>query len=130
MPTDDDKASAWVRFEGEAKRLPTGRPRFGRRYATQTLTLTAAELQAMVDGHAVAVDVGRNVVFVRFEIGAAHALRNARLEAAETETRPRYSERVRVRAAQVRVNADRRARPRVATPAWIVALAGRNVTNE
>jgi hypothetical protein len=132
MPTDDDKKSAWVRFEGEARRLLIRRPRFdrdglylfGRRYAAQTVKLTAAELQALLEGRVVAVDVvGEYLLYVSVEDGAVNETLAAKSAVVEEPPRPRYSERVRVRAAQVRVNADRRARPRVPTPAWIVNLA-------
>jgi hypothetical protein len=130
MPTDDDKKSAWIRFEGEAKRLLIRRPRFdrdglylfGRRYAAQTVTLTAAELQALLDGRVVAVDiVGEYLAYLIIEDGAVDETLAARPAVVAEPPRPQYSERVRVRAAQVRVNADRRAR--VPTPAWILTLA-------
>ncbi|WP_411700752.1 hypothetical protein [Conyzicola sp.] len=132
MPSDDDKKSAWIRFEGEAKRLLIRRVRverdglflFGRRHGAQTLTLTATELQALLDGRIAAVDVlGEYLVYVSVEDGAADEFSAATSAVVAEPPRPRYSERVRVRAAQVRVNADRRGRPRVSTPAWIVNLA-------
>ncbi|WP_188508823.1 hypothetical protein [Conyzicola nivalis] len=127
MPTDDDKKSAWIRFEGEARRLLIRRPRFdrdglylfGRRYAAQTVTLTAAELQALLNGRVVAVDVvGEYLLYLNVEDGAVDAARSA---VAVERPQLRYSERVRVRAAQVRVNAGRRAH--IPTPEWIIELA-------
>ena len=132
MPTDDDKATAWIRFEGEAKRIlirelrldRSGLYLFGRRWAAQTVTLTATELRALLEGRIAAVDVvGEYIAFVTIEAGALDEVLAAMSVGATEKPRPRYSERVRVRAAQVRVAADRRARPKAPTPAWIVALA-------
>ena len=137
MPTDDDKASAWLLFEGEAKRLLIRRPRFdrdglslfGRRYAAQTVTLTAPELQALLDGRVVAVDVvGEYLLYVDVEAGVVDETLAVRSAVVAERPRPRYSERVRVRAAQVRVAADRRGR--FPTPAWIVELASREALDD
>jgi len=134
MPTDDDKKSAWLRFEGEAKRLLIRRPRFdrdglylfGRRHAAHTVSLTAGELTALFEGKTLAVDDGEYITYI--SVGAVVADEALKARAA-VKPKPRYSDRVRVRAAQVRVNADRRARPRVPTPAWIIELADRDLND-
>ena len=131
MPTDDDTQSASLLFEGEAKRLLIRRPRFdrdglhlfGRRYAAQTVTLTVTELSALFDGRTLAVDDGEHISYLSVDGATADEVLNARPAAADANSMPRYSERVRIRAAQVRVAADRRGRVR--TPDWIVQLANR-----
>ena len=99
MPTDNDKASAWLRFEGEAKRLLIRRPRydrdglylFGRRYAAETVKLTAAELSALFQGRTLAVDVsGEYILYVSADAGAVDAVA---LLSAMTETRTRLIKR-------------------------------------
>src|SRR5690554_7169471 len=58
MPTEDDKDSAGLRFEGEAHRLHLRRPRldrdglylFGRRYAAQGVTLGEDDLRTLRRG--------------------------------------------------------------------------------
>lgn len=65
MPTDDDKQTAGLRFDGEAKRVRVHRPRpdrdglflFPPLYAAQTVTLSAAELTALFEGRTLAGDV-------------------------------------------------------------------------
>jgi hypothetical protein len=60
-----DKATAGVTSRGEAGRLLVRRPRldrdglflFGRRHDSQTLTLSATELQGLASGKWLAVDV-------------------------------------------------------------------------
>jgi len=133
MPSDDGKESAWLRFEGEAKRLSIRQPKwtrdglylFGRRYAARTVSLTAAELSALFDGRTLAVDDGEYILYLSVDGATADEVVKAR--AAASKSKPRYSERVRIRAAQVRVAADRRGRPRVPTPTWIVELANRDL---
>ena len=137
MPTADDKKSAWIRFEGEAERILVRHWRldraglfiFGRRWAAQTVTLTAAELRALLDGRVAAVDVvGEYIVFVGIEDGAADEALGAKAAVVAERAPRRYSERVRIRAAQVRVAADRRGR--FSTPAWIIELASRKLIDD
>jgi hypothetical protein len=134
MPTGDDEESARIRFDGEARRVLIPRPKFdrdglylfGRRYAAHTVSLTAAELSALFDGGTLAVDDGEYILYLSVDGANADEVLSARAAVAAAKSKPRYSDRVRTRAAQVRVNADRRARPRVPTPKWIVELARRN----
>src|SRR5690554_6218518 len=74
MPTEDDRDSAGLRFEGEAPRLHLRRPRldrdglylFGRRYAAQVVTLGDDDLRALRRGRVLAVDIlGEYVLYVR-----------------------------------------------------------------
>jgi len=150
MATDDDKASAWIRSEGEAERLRIRRPRldrdglylFGRRYAAQSVTLTAAELTALFEGRTIAVDVtGEYIVYVRVDAGALDALellgsmagvpRGQRRGGPGTSSIPQREDpgaqptfQERVLAARIRVRIDKQQRrPRVKTPEWIVELA-------
>jgi len=155
MPTDDDKESAWLRFEGEAKRLRIRRPRFdrdglylfGRRYAGQSVTLSAAEVTALFEGRTIAVDVGGQtgeyILYLKVDAGALDAVgligamtgmrrRGARTAASsipqreDPGTQPTYEERV--LAARIRVRIDKQQRrPRVKTPEWIVELAKENI---
>lgn len=135
MPTDDDKESAWLLFEGEAKRLLIRQPKwtrdglylFGRRHAARTVSLTAAELSALFDGRTLAVDDGEYILYLSVDGATADEVLTAKAETAAAKAKPRYSERVRIRAAQVRVAADQRARPHASTPAWIVELARRKM---
>jgi hypothetical protein len=147
MPTDDDKATAWLRFEGEAKRLFVRRIRlsrdglflFSRRYAAETVTLSAAELTTLFEGRTLAVDVlGEYILYVSVESGALDAVKllgamNGHSGRSRPGTElipqrenpsanPTYEQRV--LAARLRVKIDgRQRRPRVKTPAWIVRLA-------
>lgn len=151
MPTDDDKESAWLLFEGEAKRLLIRRPKisrdglylFGRRFRAQTVTLSAAELTALFEGKTLAADVtGEYIVYVRVDPGALDAVKllgamNGRRgrsgpgagaipQREDPEGRPTYEQRV--LAARLRVKVDRQQRrPRVRTPGWIVQLAQRDI---
>jgi len=150
MPTDDDKESAWLRFEGEATRLRIRRARldrdglylFGRRYAAQSVTLTAAELTALFEGRTIAVDVtGEYIVYVKVNTGALDAVgllgamtgvprRQIRggLETSSIPQRenpgalPTFEQRVLAARIRVRIDKEQR-RPRVKTPEWIVDLA-------
>jgi len=154
MPSDDDKDSAWLRFEGEAKRLFVRRIRlsrdglflFSRRYAAETVTLSAAELTTLFEGKTCAVDVqGEYILYLRVDAGA---LESAGLLGAmagvprgrrrggpgpssipqreDPGAKPTYEQRV--LAARIRVKLDkRRRRPRVKTPEWIVQLAKGNI---
>jgi hypothetical protein len=154
MPNGDDKESAWLRFEGEAKRVRIRRPRldrdglnlFGRRHAAQTVTLSAAELTALFEGRTMAVDVsGAYIVYVNVDPGALDAVRllgamtgvprsggvGGRAERSIPQRQdpgatPTYEERV--LAARIRVKIDKQQRwPRVKTPEWIVQLAKRDI---
>lgn len=143
MPTEEDKDSAGLRFEGEARRLHLRRPRpdrdglylFGRRYAAQVVTLGEDDLRALRRGRVIAVDVlGEYLLYVRGDpdrlgdalTSAEH--RCAKPASGATSNVPQReranqapSDRVRVVAARVRMNADKRAG--VQTPDWIKALA-------
>jgi hypothetical protein len=154
MPTADDKESAWLRSEGEAKRLRIRRARldrdglylFGRRHAAQTVTLSAAELSVLFEGRTLAVDVsGEYIVYVGVDAGALDALRllgamsgspRSRSGGAGSRTsipqreeprgKPTHEERV--LAARIRVKIDKQQRrPRVRTPEWIVRLANEDI---
>jgi hypothetical protein len=147
MPTDDDKQSAWLLFEGEAERLLIRRPKisrdglflFGRRFRAQTVMLSAAELTALFQGRTLAADVtGEYILYIRVDPGALDAVQllgamngrrpRSRLGAEaipqreDPEGKPTYEQRV--LAARLRVKIDRQQRrPRVKTPGWIVRLA-------
>jgi hypothetical protein len=150
MAAADDRQSAWIRFDGEAKRVRIRRPRldrdglrlFGRRRAAQTVTLSAAELTTLFEGRTIAVDVsGENIVYLNVDAGALDAVRllgamtgaprrqgvGGRAETSipqreELGAVPTYEERV--LAARIRVKVDKQQRwPRVKTPDWIVRLA-------
>ncbi|MEX1080173.1 MAG: hypothetical protein WED09_13820 [Homoserinimonas sp.] len=136
MATHEDRASASIRFEGEARRLTIRRPRldrdglflFGRRHAAQTVTIEGAELQAMARGRTIAVDVSNQyILYLRLNVTdaepaamPAEAPGCSQIPQREDPNR-RPSERVRAVAARVRLNADRRMG--YATPDWIVRLA-------
>ena len=136
MPTDEDRASASIRFEGEARRLTIRRPRwdrdglylFGRRYAAQTVTIEGAEWEAMARGRTIAVDVSNQyILYLRLDVASvepaaipAEAHSCSQIPQRQKPNR-RPSERVRAVAARVRVNADRRMG--YVTPDWIVRLA-------
>ena len=77
MPSDADKASAGIDDGGEARRLSIRKIRpdrdglflFGRRHASQTVTLSPAELEALGRGKTIAVDVsGEYLLYVRQEV--------------------------------------------------------------
>lgn len=150
MPTADDKESARIRFDGEAKRVRIRRPRcdrdglylFGRRHAAQSVSLSAAELTALFEGRTLACDVsGEYIVYIGVDASALDALRllgalngSPRSQRRGTASgaaipqredpgaRPTYEERV--LAARIRVRIDKQQRrPRVKTPEWIVQLA-------
>lgn len=137
MPTDNDRASASIRFEGEARRMAIRRPRlerdglylFGRRYAAQTVTIEGAEWDAMVRGRTIAIDVSNEyILYLRLDVASvepaampAEARRCSQIPQRQDPNRS-PSERVRAVAARVRVNADRRMGVRN-TPQWIVDLA-------
>ena len=129
MPGDDDKKSAWSRIDGEAERFMLARPRFERgwrhlfvrRPAARTVTLTAVELNALLSGRALAVNTGGGFVAL---IGVETEVVGASLSMSpqcREPVRPNYSDRIRIRAAQVRANADRRVG--ASTPQWILRLA-------
>jgi hypothetical protein len=150
MPTDDDKQSARMQFEGEAKRVRIRRPRlardgltlFGWRRAAQTVTLSAAELTALFGGQTVACDVnGEYILYVSVDEGALDAVRllgamtgappfrpgvvRAQSPIPQRENpgaTPTFEERVLAARIRVRVDSKQR-RPRVKTPDWIVQLA-------
>lgn len=147
MPTDDDKATASLLFEGEAQRLLIRRPKvsrdglylFGRRFRAQTVTLSAAELTALFEGKTLAADVtGEYILYVRVDPGALDAVKllgaitgrrgrsgpgaDSIPQREDPERKPTYEQRV--LAARLRVKIDRQQRrPRVRTPEWIVRLA-------
>ena len=147
MPTDDDKATAGLLFEGEAERLLIRRPRvsrdglylFGRRFRAQTVTLSAAELTSLFQGKTLAVDVtGEYILYFRVDAGALDAVKllgamNGRRgrsgpgegaipQREDPDSKPTYEQRV--LAARLRVKIDRQQRrPRATTPEWIVQLA-------
>jgi hypothetical protein len=143
MPTEEDKDSAGLRFEGEALRLHLRRLRldrdglylFGRRYAAQVVTLGEDDLRALRRGRVIAVDVlGEYLLYVRCgPVSLGDAPTSAELRCAKPASgaisnvpeRERAnqapSDRVRAVAARVRMNADKRAG--VQTPDWIKALA-------
>jgi len=150
MPTDDDKESAWIRFDGEAKRLRIRRKRldrdglylFGRRHGAETVTLSAAELTALFEGRTLAVDVsGEYILYLSVDAGALDAVRllgamsgtarerrgdepgrSSIPQREDPGARPTYEEQV--LAARIRVGIDKQQRrPRVKTPEWIIQLA-------
>lgn len=152
MATADDKNSAWLRYEGEAKRLRIRRARFdrdglylfGRRYAGQSVTLSAAELTGLFERRTLAVDVGGQtgeyILYLKVDDGALDAMgllgamtgsARDRRRGGPTSSpipqredpggRPTYEERV--LAARIRVRIDKQRRPRVKTPEWIVELS-------
>lgn len=143
MPTEDDKDSAGLRFEGEAHRLNLRRPRldrdglylFGRRHAAQMVTLGEDDLRTLHRGRVIAVDVlGEYLLYLRLDAvqgGEPTSAESGRHNSGFGEVhckvpqreRPDQvpSDRVRAVAARVRANADKRAG--VQTPAWIKALA-------
>jgi hypothetical protein len=150
MPTDDDKASAWLLSDGEAKRLLIRRPRlsrdglylFGRRFRAQTVTLSAVELAALFEGRTLAVDVtGEYIVYLRVDTSALDAVgllgamagvpQRTRPAGPGTPPIPQREDsgaqptfEQRVLAARVRVRIDKQQRrPRVKTPEWIMKLA-------
>lgn len=136
MPTDNDRASASIRFEGEAPRIAIRRPRldrdglylFGRRYAAQTVTIEGAEWDAMARGLTIAIDVSHQyILYLRLDVARpepavmpAEAHICCQIPQRQDPNR-RPSEKVRAVAARVRVNADRRMGVR--TPQWIIDLA-------
>ena len=131
MPTDDDKAAAWVRFEGEVRRLLVRRPRldrdglflFGKRFGAETLTLSADELRALLEGRTAVADVaGQYLLYVSLDDAVMDEVAPVAGSATSSDEQPLFSKKVRIRAAQVRVAADRRRR--VKTPKWIIELAG------
>src|SRR5690554_1082200 len=78
MPTDEDRASASIRYEGEARRLTIRQPRLdrdglfllGRRYAAQSVTLTVDDVAQLHRGRVIAVDVvGEYLIYLRLEEG-------------------------------------------------------------
>jgi hypothetical protein len=144
MPTNEYRASASIRFEGEAPRLTTRRPRlardglfrFGRRYAAQTVTLTADDVDRLRRGRTIAVDVAgeyliylqhRPLIDAETEALADHARSDGYYSCTQgvipQRERPDRipSDSLRAVAARVRVNADHRAG--VSTPRWIIELA-------
>src|SRR5690554_6801432 len=143
VPTDDDKDTAGLRFEGEAQRLHLHRPRldrdglylFGRRHAAQVVTLGEDDLRTLLRGRVIAVDVlGEYLLYVRCDPDRLRdALTSAEPRCAKPASgaasnvpqreRPDHapSDRVRAVAARVRMKADKRAG--VQTPGWIKALA-------
>jgi len=137
MPTDNDRASASIRFEGEARRIVIRRPRldrdglylFGRRYAAQTVTIEGAEWDAMARGRTIAIDVSNQyILYLRLDVARPEPAvmpaeaRNCCQIPQRQDPNRRPSEKVRVVAARVRVNADRRMGVRD-TPQWIIDLA-------
>lgn len=144
MPTDDDRASAPIRFEGEARRLTIRRQRldrdglflFGRRYAAQSVTLMPDEVTHLHHGRLIAVDVvGEYLIYLWLHTRDDGSERAARSAAApgcsgctwggipQRERPDRVpSTLVRAVAARVRVNADRRMGAHN-TPQWIIDLA-------
>lgn len=150
MPTDDDRASAAIRFEGEARRLTIRRPRldrdglflFGRRYAAQTVTITPDEIAQLFRRRAIAVDVvGEYLIYLRLDsrdgrggVQAAQPAAALRCSSCTGCGIPQRespdqvpSDLVRAVAARVRVNADRRAG--FHTPQWIIDLANSEQIN-
>jgi hypothetical protein len=144
MPTDKDRASASIRFEGEARRLTIRLPRldrdglflFGRRYAAQTVTLTLDEVDRLHSGRVIAVDVaGQYLIYIRLDplvrardetlahhAGAQEGCSCTPSVIPQRERSDRIpSDLLRAVAARVRVNADRRAG--VSTPRWVIDLA-------
>jgi hypothetical protein len=141
MPTGDDRASARIRFEGEAKRLWIRRPRFDRdglylfgpRHAGQTVTLSTAEVTALFEGRTLAVDVyGEYILYVRVDgaaldaVGLLGAMNGVRREQRRggPGTSP-IPQREDPGGAQPTYSQQRR--PRVKTPEWIVELAKRDI---
>lgn len=145
MPTDSDRASASIRFEGEARRLTIRRPRldrdglflFGRRYAAQTVTLTMDDVGWLRHGRTIAVDaVGEYLIYLQLrplvdagaeaptERAGAHGCHSCTQSVIPQRERPDRipSDLLRAVAARVRVNADRRAGVKT-TPQWIIDLA-------
>ena len=79
MPSDADKASAGIDDGGEAHRLSIRKARpdrdglflFGRRHASQSLTLSPAELESLGRGRTIAVDVsGDYLLYLRQEVAS------------------------------------------------------------
>jgi len=154
MPTADDKESAGIRFDGEAKRLRIRRPRlsrdalrlFGPRRAAQSMRLSAAELTALFEGRTLAVDVNSEfILYVSVDAGALDAVKllgamsgSARVrrgvssaassipQREDPGAQPTFEEQV--LAARIRVRIDKQQRrPRVKTPEWIVELSKENI---
>lgn len=144
MPTDEDRASASIRFDGEAPRQTIRRPRFdrdglflfGRRYAAQTVTLTVDDIDQLRHGRTIAIDVaGEYVIYLQLrplvdaetEAMGGHARSDGYYSCTQGAIPQRErpdrvpSDLLRAVAARVRVNADRRAG--VSTPRWIIDLA-------
>lgn len=78
MASDQDKESAGIPFNGEAKRLTIRRPRldrdglylFGRRWSAQSVVLTPREFQALSAGKTIAVDIrGEYLVYLLLDQG-------------------------------------------------------------
>jgi hypothetical protein len=78
-PSDEDKASARIRNDGEAKRIWIKRFRqdraglflFGRRWAAVTVTLTDEDIERLRSGRLLACDVeDEYVAIVRFAPGS------------------------------------------------------------
>lgn len=93
MATDDDKESAWIRFEDETPRLFIRRPRldrdglylFGRRFAAQTLVLDQVMLGQLAGGKTAAVDVqGQYILYIQVTGTAEGASRTSADRACRT----------------------------------------------
>ena len=149
MPTDDDKLSAWIRFEGEAKRLRIRRKRvdrdglylFGRRWAAESVKLSATELTSLFEGRTIACDVqGEYVLYLSVDAGTLDAVkllgamsgsaRDRRRGGPAASSIPQREDpgaqptlEEKILAARIRVRVDKQRRPRVKTPEWIVRLA-------
>jgi hypothetical protein len=130
MANDEDKESAWIRFEAETPIRVIRRPRllrdglflFGRRHAAQLLILDQAILERLAEGKTIAVDVQRQyILYVQASAGSssvASSLTN-QTDSNGREDQPTHEERV--IAAQIRLKLDRKDRKK--TPYWIRRLA-------
>jgi hypothetical protein len=74
--SNGDKAEAGLPYRGEARRLRIRQPRFdrdglflfGRRHASQSLAVSADELEALAGGRWLAVDVfGEYILYIHLE---------------------------------------------------------------
>jgi hypothetical protein len=154
MPTGDDRETARIRFDGEAKRLRIRRRRlsrdglslFGRRHSAQSVALSAAEVSALFEGRTIAVDAIERIVYVSVDAGVLDAVRllgamtgtpRPRFEGVRADrsipqredpgATPTFEERVLAARIRVKVDAQQRWLRRVTTPEWIVELSKQDI---
>jgi hypothetical protein len=130
MATDEDKDSAWIRFEAETTIRAIRRPRldrdglflFGRRHAAQLLILDQPILERLAEGKTIAVDVqGQYILYVQASAGSSFVASSLidQTDSNGHEDQPTHEEQV--IAAQIRLKIDRKDRKK--TPEWIQRLA-------